>query len=141
KNVGLTLDVDQGDRVLAVDPGSAADRAGVRAGDVLQRLNGQPVSSFADVRHALDLAPKVGTVPVAWQRGGKDLSGTLELRDGWRESDISWRPSMWALSPSACVYGEDLSAEDKRKLGLPEKRLAFRQGLFVGAAAKSAGVR
>jgi len=66
---------------------------------------------------------------------------TLELRERWRESDIFWRPSMWGLPPSACVYGQDLSAEDKRKLGLSEKRLAFRQGQFVSAPGRQAGIR
>jgi hypothetical protein len=141
KNVGLTLSVDQGDRVTAVAAGSSADRAGIKSGDVLQRLNGRPVASFADVRYALHLAPKVGAVPVVWERDGREQTGTLELRAGWRESEIFWRPSMWGLPPSACVYGQDLSAEEKRKLGLSEKRLAFRQGQFVSAPGRQAGIR
>jgi serine protease Do len=141
KNIGLTLDVDQGDRVTAVAAGSPADRAGLKPGDVLQRLNGQPVSSFADVRHALHLAPKVGTARVVWQRDGKEQSGMLELRDGWRESDIFWRESMWGLAPSACVYGENLPQEERHKLGLSDKRLAFRQGQFVPPVARRAGIQ
>jgi hypothetical protein len=141
KNVGLTLDVDRGDHVTAVAAGSPAERAGLKPGDVLQRLNGRPVASIADVRFALHLAPKAGAVPVVWERGEKEQTGTLELRAGWRESDISWRESMWGLSPTASVYGEDLSAAEKRALGLSEKRLAFRQGQFVPPAARQAGIR
>ncbi len=141
KNVGLTLDVDRGDHVQAVAPGSPAARAGLQPGDVLQRLNGQPVASIADVQYALHVAPKAGTVTAHWQRDGRELRGTLELPAGWRESDISWRPSMWQLSPAAAVQGKDLSPEEKRQLGLSEKRLAFRQGSYLPDAAKAGGLR
>jgi hypothetical protein len=141
KNLGLTLDVDRGDHVKAVAPGSPADKAGLKPGDVLQRVNGQPVASIADVRHALHAAPKEGSVPVVWERGGQQQAGPLELPAGWRQSDLTWRASMWTVPPAAGVYGQDLSAAEKRALGLPEKRLAFRQSRFVSAAARQAGVR
>jgi S1-C subfamily serine protease len=39
------------------------------------------------------------------------------------------------------VRGDDLSAEEKRALGLDAKRLAFRQGAFVTPVAEAAGIR
>ncbi len=45
----LSLGVDQGAIVQNVEPGSAADRAGVLNNDVLVALDGEPVSSVADV--------------------------------------------------------------------------------------------
>jgi hypothetical protein len=139
--VGLTLDVGRGDRVTAVAAGSPAARAGLQPGDVLYRLNGQPVASIADAQYALHLAPKQGPVPVAWERGGREQSGTLDLPAGWKASDISWRTSMWNLSPTPAVHGPDLTPAEKAALGLPAKRLAFRQGKFVPAASRRAGVR
>ena len=141
RTVGLTLDVDRGDHVKAVAPDSPAVRAGLRPGDVLRQLNRQSVLSISDAQYALHLAPKAGSIPVTWRRDGQEQSGTLELPAGWRQSDISWRTSMWNLPPAASVYGKDLTAEEKRKLGLAEKRLAFRQGQFVPPAAKRAGIR
>jgi predicted metalloprotease with PDZ domain len=141
ENVGLTLDVTQGNRIAAVRADSPAGRAGLRAGDVLRDLNRQPVASFADAQHALHLAPAAGAVPITWQRGAARLTGTLQLEPGWRKTDISWRGSMWGLDPTPCVYGPDLTPAEKRQLGLGPKRLAFRQGNFIPPPARLAGVR
>jgi hypothetical protein len=99
------------------------------------------VASYADAQYALHRAPKGGAIPVTWQRGGQTRTGDLILAEGWRRSDISWRASMWGLEPTACVYGADLTPQEKKALGLPEKRLAFRQGKPVTAGARGAGIR
>src|SRR5207249_4869895 len=69
ENVGVTLDVDAGDRVRAVARGSAAERAGLKAGDRLVKLNGYSVASFADASFALHKALAKGSIPLAWVRG------------------------------------------------------------------------
>lgn len=140
-NVGLTLDPEQGNRVKVVGKDSPAARARLRPGDVLQTVNGQPVASFADVQYALHRAPAPGPIPVAWQRDGKAMTGEMTVADGWRKSDLSWRAFMWGVEPVASVYGRDLSAAEKKALGLSEKALAFRQGDFVPPAAREAGIR
>jgi predicted metalloprotease with PDZ domain len=141
ENVGLTVAPEQGNRVQTVKADSPAARLGLKAGDVLKSLQGQPVASFADVQHALHLAPARGTILVVWQRRGKELSGKLELAEGWRKTDISWRTSMWGLEPVPGVYGQNLTAEEKKKLGLPEKGMAFLQGNYVPPAPRAAGIK
>ena len=49
-------------------------------------------------------------------------SAILELPDGWRKTNLTWRPSLLDVLPSLTVYGEDLSAEEKKALGLSAKR-------------------
>ena len=39
------------------------------------------------------------------------------------------------------VYGEDLSSEEKSKLALNEKQLAFYQSAFLSETARQAGIR
>jgi predicted metalloprotease with PDZ domain len=141
ENLGLTVDVDRGDRVRAVAAGSAAARLGLAAGDTLRAVNGRPVASFADVQYALHRAPARGSVPVAWERAGKTHNGRLDLAEGWRKTDISWRWSLRGLQPEPCVDGEDLTPQEKQRLGLGAKQLAFRQGAFVTPPARFAGVR
>lgn len=141
ENVGLTVDPEQGDRVKSVLDKSAAAKAGLKAGDVLRSVNGVPVASFADIQHGLHRAPASGKVAVAWERDGKGRSAALDLAEGWRKTDISWRTSMWGLEPGAYVHGRDLGAEDRKRLGLSDKALAFRQADFVPAPARAAGVR
>ena len=71
ENVGLTLDIDRGDRVASVAKGSAADRAGIKRDDSLTRLNGHSVASIADAMFALHKSPKEGTIAVEWLHDGK----------------------------------------------------------------------
>src|SRR5207245_2746773 len=124
ENIGLTLDVDQGDRLRAVAPESPAGKAGLRAGDMLRTVNGLPVASFADVQYALHGAPPKGRIAISWQKGGEAKTATLDLADGWRKTNLTWRPSLLDILPSLTLYGDDLSTEEKRALGFSAKRLA-----------------
>jgi predicted metalloprotease with PDZ domain len=141
KNIGLVLDREQGDRIEAIAPGSAAAAAGMREHDELIRLGEVHVNSYADAQYALHQAPKSGRLVAVWKRGDRTMTATLKLKIGWRESDISWRGSMWGLEPQARVYGRDLTVAQKRELGLKPKRLAFSQGKFVPRESRQAGVR
>lgn len=140
-NLGMSLDPKRQDRVASIRADSPAQRAGLQPGDTLIELNGRRIASFADAQYALHRAPATGRIPVRWKRDAKEQRGEIELPPNWRETDISWRESMWHLVPKAAVYGVDLDPEEKQRLGLDAKRLAFRQGEFVSPAARDAGVR
>jgi S1-C subfamily serine protease len=45
------------------------------------------------------------------------------------------------LEPSPWVHGDDLTTDEKKALGLSEKRLALRQGNFVTPPARQAGIK
>lgn len=141
KNLGIALDKNQQNRIQAVTPGSAAAQGGLQKGDLLRMVDGRSVASFADVQYALHRAPAFGTIKVTAEREGKPLSVSLALAPGWRESDLSWRGSMWSIPPTASVYGKDLTPEEKQALGLSPKALAFRQGDFVPRPAAKAGIQ
>jgi serine protease Do len=142
ENVGLTLEIDEGNRVKAVRPDSPAERAGVKPGDLVKSLNGQPVASFADATYGLHKAPAKGAIPITWGRGDRTLSASLEVADGWRKTDITWRPSMLDLIPSTRLFGgDDLTAAEKKQLGLAENRAAFRLGENVHPALAAAGLQ
>lgn len=141
ENIGVELDLDRGNVIRKVKDSSPASVTGLHAGDVLRLLNGIPIHSFADVQQALDRAPRSGSIAVTWERDGKRQQGKLTLADGWKKGDIYWRPSMQEYVPSARMYGRDLTAEQKKELGLSEQQLAFRQSTPVQAQARAAGVR
>jgi hypothetical protein len=141
ENLGLVLESVRGNVIKEVHDKSPAADAGLRAADVLQRLNGVPTHSFGDAQFALDRAPKDGSIDVAWRRGEQLLETQLALPEGWRKGDITWRPSMQRLVPAARLYGIDLTAEEKKSLGLTAAQLAFRQKEGVPAQARAAGIQ
>ncbi len=140
ENIGLTMDVDRGDRVVRVSPGSPAANIGIQAGDRITRLGKEHIASIADIQYALHRTRQGRTVTVGWQRDGQEYEKRLELPDGWRKTDVSWRWSLRGLDPVPPLRGDDLTTEEKASLGIGPKRLAFRQGPFVAAAAEQAGV-
>src|SRR5262249_3652561 len=119
----------------------SAARAGLRAGDVLETLNGYAIASTGDVMYALHRGPAKGKVAALWQRGGKTLTAELELAEGWRKTNLTWRTSMLNLLTGLTLLGDALTAEEKKALGLGEKRLAFRQESPVARDAREAGVQ
>jgi hypothetical protein len=84
ENVGLTLEIDRGNRVKSVAPGSSAAKAGLQPDDALESLAGFRVSSQGDVMYSLHKSPVKGTIPVTWMRDGKSMSATLDVAEGWR---------------------------------------------------------
>lgn len=140
ENIGITLERDRGDRIQAVIANSLADKAGVKAGDRVVFVDGRPIHSFADFQYALHKSPWAGSLTVAHERDGQVRQAKMDLPKDWKRTNITWRPSLLDLLPSLTVYGDDLTAAEKKAAGLSEKRLAFRQDKQVHSEAKAMGV-
>ena len=146
--LGATLAGDGSATVKAVAPESAAAQAGLRAGDALVSLQGQPLISEADVHWILHRAPPTGTLDGLVRRGGETIDFSLRLPAGWRaRSDISRRVGTWPMRAMALggLKLEDLDDEARRARGLSPTQLALRvehAGEYgEHAAAKNAGFR
>src|SRR5436305_2181824 len=75
--------------VSSVTPDSAADRAGIKRGDVLKTFNGQPVQDFNSLRNRVaDTAPG-STATLGIVRGSKEQ--TLNVKLGEAEAAKSAR--------------------------------------------------
>lgn len=68
--------------IRSVTPGSAAEAAGLRAGDVLTSLDGRWTTSATDIYKAAAKAPESGEVAVEVLREGKPLALTVRARPG-----------------------------------------------------------
>ncbi|MBE9033852.1 HhoA/HhoB/HtrA family serine endopeptidase [aff. Roholtiella sp. LEGE 12411] len=79
-NMSLNVDEDQGVLVVRVMPNSPAAKAGVRAGDVIQTLNGQSVTDASGVQKAVENS-----------QIGRDLR--LELRRNGQSLNLAVQPS------------------------------------------------
>jgi hypothetical protein len=146
ETIGLTLSADHIARVDSVTAGSAAGRAGLRVGDELISLAGQPLISIADMSWVLHRAPSRGSLAVVVKRGEREERLNLLLPEGWRKkSDISRRVGTWPFR--GMVTGglvlEDLSNDERNHRNLGNQDLALNVK-FVGqygkhAAGKHAG--
>ena len=66
------LDVRQGAYVGRIAAGSSAEAAGLKGGDVLLALGGQPIATAADVERVMEtVAPGRHAVGVVWRDGGQ----------------------------------------------------------------------
>lgn len=139
ENLGLRLEVNRGNVIEKVSADSAAAKAGLKPGDVIERLGATPIHSFGDATFALDKAPRTGELSIRFLRGQETLTAKLSLTEGWRKTDIRWRPSLRRLVPSMPLSGDDLTAAERKSLGLTGKQLAFRQSPQLRTAAKKAG--
>lgn len=137
ETIGLTLDGAASPRLRAVAPGSAAQKAGVRPGDVLVTVGGQRVHTAQDVRFALDGINDA--VALTLERAGLRRSVSLALPGGWRVYDISDRPSQGGVPPVLGIWEQPLKRREKRALGIREGQLALRISfLFPGEKWKPA---
>lgn len=134
ENVGITLETDANNVVRSIRPGSPADKAGLRAGDVLHKAEATTVITGADLQFVLNGISDPGKVTLQAARAGKPQPPTvLDLPKGWRRSDVSWRPSQEGAGPSMGFWGTPLNTAEKTKLGLPLDGLAIRANfMFPG---------
>ena len=69
--------------ITQVQPGSAADQAGIRVGDVIRSFDGQQVETFEDLTNKIGARGPGEKVEVGVERGGAVFEKTLAL-DGWQ---------------------------------------------------------
>jgi len=62
----------RGTVIAQIEPGSAADKAGLRVGDIILKINGKPVTSSADVRNRVGLLRVGSTVDITLLRDGRE---------------------------------------------------------------------
>ena len=149
KVVGLIMDPEEMAKVKSVVDNSPADRAGLRAGDQILRMDGQPMLSIADIQWVLhQTSPDGGAVALKVRRDNELLDKQLKLADDWRkESDLSWRVTTWGLRRIAAggMVLESLTAEEKTDRGVAKESMALRvkrAGRYgPHAAARRAGIK
>jgi serine protease Do len=94
--------------VSAVSPGSAADRAGVKRGDVIQSFNGQPVNDINSLRNRVADTPPGSTATVVMVRDGAEKTVSVKLD----EAEVSKRSAK----------SSEPAAADKAALGIGVER-------------------
>ena len=96
ENVGIVLDRDDGLLISEVVVGSPAGEAGLEPGDRLGMANGTRLFGQADFRGVLHRAAHgADDISLAWTREGEVRFGALQLDQGWRATENSWRKTVY----------------------------------------------
>lgn len=148
-NVGMHIDPRDGRRVEKIIPGSPSAKAGLALGDEITFVNGQPITSIADIQWVLQNTDGGdATVEVTFERGGKSETKTLGLEKGWRKSDFLWRASRWSLRPEPGFWAPGLAEKEIAALGGAIKpgvtpiRVQFINNYKpIGKAVREAGIK
>jgi serine protease DegQ len=70
----MALDLRGGAVIAEVEPGSAAARAGIQAGDVIVEVNGQPILDAGDLRNLVGVMPVGTELDIVLYRAGRERS-------------------------------------------------------------------
>jgi len=133
--LGVVLDDhDGGARVARVVPGSAAEIAGVLAGDVVQRVDGAAVSGSPDLERAVRTHGIGARVRIAVERAGKPRECVATL-GGRRRADECFRGPRFELAVVPLRFADDAApSPDAARL----TRLLFAKTGETGAGASLA---
>ncbi len=118
--------------VNEVMKGSAADKAGIKSGDIITTVNGKKVSSFAQLRAAVATNRPGSTIDVGVFRDGKELMLKVKLGDEQSFDNDDDGDDGSALAPA--LEGATLSDADHGvkvdtvQRGSMAQRLGLRQG-------------
>ncbi len=79
RELSLDRPPGRGSVVMGVEPGSSAERAGLKRGDIITRLNGTDVRDTRDLRNRLALIRRGEQVEVTYARGDRSQTARLQL--------------------------------------------------------------
>ncbi|MGB5962560.1 MAG: HhoA/HhoB/HtrA family serine endopeptidase [Coleofasciculaceae cyanobacterium] len=77
-NAGLSVEEDNGILIAKVMPNSPAAKAGLRAGDVIQKINGQTVKDAEGVQKAVEGSQVGNSLQVGVRRNQKDVTVAVQ---------------------------------------------------------------
>jgi serine protease Do len=137
---GFGLNNAQGALIAGVVEGSPAEKAGLKAGDVIADYNGRKVARSEDLPRAVAETPAGREVPVTVLRDGKTVTVTAKIAqlaepDQKVVADASNGKATLGLSV------ESLTPAQARQLGLSDSHGVIVKGVQDGSPAANAGMR
>ncbi len=122
KSIGLILDPKKKATIKSLKPKSPADKAGLKNGDEILAMNGQPLLSFADIQWVLHQQKESsGELRLEILRNKKKLNKKIRLKSGWKlEDERSWRTSAWTNRRIALggMKLDPLTDQERKRLGI-----------------------
>ena len=89
KQLGEFFGVPSGEGVLvhSVEAGSAAEKAGIKAGDVITKVEGENIKDLRDLRNAVRERREKGSYPVTLIRSKKEMTITVKIEKAQAPGD------------------------------------------------------
>jgi S1-C subfamily serine protease len=125
--------------IRAVAPGSPADKAGLKAGDVIVKVGDQAVKDFDALVNALAKLKSGDKVALQVKHEDKESSVTVTL--GPRSGPRPGAPARPRATAFLGVEIEPLTPETKERLGVTADNGAVIQEVAPGSPAAAAGLR
>ena len=130
----------RGVAVPQVEPGSAAEKAGLRANDVVIALNGKPVTGANQLRNLIAQTPPGAQVTLTVLRDGKQVKLTATVVERPSEEVLA-RGTQPALEARLGLQVTDLTDQLAQQLGLEGERGVVVTQVEPGSPADEAGLR
>ena len=73
--------------VSSVQPGFAADKAGIKAGDIITSVDGQPIKDGDDLVNNISARKPGTTIQLGYMRNGKQMTATVTIGDRTKMMD------------------------------------------------------
>jgi serine protease Do len=131
------LESPDGALVSNVERGSAADKAGIKSGDVIRKLNGQPIIAAGDLTAVVSVARPGEKVALEVWRDGKTVQLHATLANANEKPDPADRDSL------ASTGGGKLGLSLRPLEPIERRQSGILSGLVIedaGGAAEAAGV-
>ncbi|MFP9228623.1 serine endoprotease DegP [Pectobacterium cacticida] len=130
----MKVDAQRGAFVSQVKPKSAADKAGIKAGDVIVTLNGKAISSFSALRAQVGSLPVGSKVALGLLRDGKPLTVEVTLQQSNQAQVASgnlYAGIEGAELSNTQVDGEKGVKVDNVKPGTAAARIGLKKGDII----------
>lgn len=133
---GVKLDKPRGVFVTSVIKGGAADKAGIKEGDVILKVNGKEVNSVNELQAKIGvLNPGDKVVLTIWRDGKeKTITATLKGRNGEENTSKKESKEINKKAPDLGMKLRDLTDEQKNQLDIDGGALVTKVEDFSAAS-------
>jgi serine protease Do len=138
----LGLENTEGALVASVEPGSPADKAGVRNGDVILSFDGKPINELRDLTRAVAEAKAGSSEPLVVWRNGKQETIQAEIGQQPSEEQVAAAEPATESQPRLGLALAPVPSEMRDQLGLADGATGVLvQRVLPDSPAESKGVQ
>ena len=140
----MKLKTTEGALVGDVTPGSAADKGGVKVGDIITAVNDRKIESSTDLRNVIAGIEPGTTVEIHLIRGGKDMTVSVTLKERPSDEELANEANGTEEKQTSEKLGitvQNLTASLAKQFGIENHAAVVITKVTQGSPADDAGVK